>query len=103
MSPSVEVRGRFLARNSDQPPEIGNTNISLKPVDVSFLNRTFDGQAEGATFVIKNVAWPQHRVTVTLGNPNLVVKEMRYAGQAVVDGVLQIVPGATLDVVVAAR
>lgn len=103
MNPSVEVRGRFLARNSDQPPEIGNTKISLKPIDVSFLNRTFDAQAEGATFVIKNVAWPQHRVTVTLGNPNLVVKEMRYAGQAVVDGMLQVVPGATLDVIVAAR
>jgi hypothetical protein len=42
-------------------------------------------------------------VTVTLGNPNLVVKEMRYAGQVVQGGVISIVPGATLDVIVESK
>jgi hypothetical protein len=103
MQPSVEVRGRFFAKNSDQVPEIGNTRVSLKPVDVTFLNRTFDAQANGAAFGIPRVAWPRHTVTVTLGNPNLVVKEMRYAGQVVQGGVISIVPGATLDVIVESK
>ena len=103
MSTSVEVRGRFLAKGSDQPPEIGNTRVSLRPVDVSFLNRSFEAQTDGAYVSIKNVAWPRHRVTVTLGNPNLVVKEMRYSGQAVQDGIISIVPGSTLDVIVEPR
>lgn len=104
MTPSVDVSGKFVAKNADRLPEIGTTRVTLRPVEISFLSRVFETTAaKDGSFVIAGVAWPRHQVSVILGNPNLVVKEIRYGGQLAPDGIVSILPGSVLEVVLDAR
>jgi hypothetical protein len=99
-TPLIEVPGRFTAAKGSALPDLAATRIALRPVFNSRSSIAADAISPKGDFTIQRVAWPQHQVQFPSLSPAMAVKEIRYNGFPVTDGVINVASGALLEIIV---
>jgi hypothetical protein len=99
--PVVEVPGRIVSANASKLPDLSKARIALRsttevaPLGPGFVTASIGQQGD---FVFPKVAWPQHRISFPTLDPSIAIKEIRYAGQRIPDGMITLVPGAAFEI-----
>lgn len=82
-------------------PDLAKVKIALHPAEDAPATRgTFEFAPAGeGRYTIRNVAWPRHSISIEGLLPPHYIKEIRYAGQRIVDQPLSISSGGHIDIV----
>ena len=103
MSTGAEISGRLFIREGMTVPP-GRITITVTSVPAFAVGRQIAGAEAGAgsQFLIRALPGIRHHVSVNGLTGNLYVKEIRYNGQIVSDGIFAPLPGASgqLDILI---
>jgi hypothetical protein len=102
LSPGVDVTGSVTLAEKDAQVAFPNLSVFVRPVGFNMGGSGRGKVGEDHKFAVKNVAQMRFTANVSGLPDTCFVQSIKYGGQEVTDAGVDMVPGATLDVVISA-